>query len=109
MIKRFILLIGILSVLPAYADVNMTPQTTFSGYYNKSYNSSFYKPNYERTTNSREEIMKRKSVTEMENTTPKLDGKTSMTYGQFPQHYDSSNMLHMQGIQNGMQNMFMGL
>ena len=41
--------------------------------------------------------------------TPANDGKTPMTYSQFPKNYDSSNMMLQQGIQNGMQNMYMGL
>ena len=56
-----------------------------------------------------DDIMKPKSVKQMGNITPSNDRQAPMTYNQFPQYMDSSNsMMMMQGIQGGMQNMFMG-
>lgn len=105
--KIFILLT--LFALPAMADeVNMTPQDTFSGYYNKSTVRPMY-PRLNSPADPRAELMKKKSVHDMNNITPANDGKTPMTYSQFPKNYDSSNMMLQQGIQNGMQNMYMGL
>lgn len=111
--KRLLVLIFALTVLPAFGeeiqDINMTPQNTYSGYYNKSNIHTTY-PKFNTTTqNPRADLMKKRSIHEMNDTSPKLDGKTPMTYSQFPKNYDSSNMMLQQGIQNGMQNMFMGL
>lgn len=95
--------------LPAMAqDINMTPQNTYSGYYNKSNVRPMY-PRLNTPVDRRAEFMKPKSVTEMGNITPANDGKSPMTYNQFPQNYDSSNMMIQQRMQNGMQNMYMGL
>lgn len=105
-----ILLFGF-TVLPVLSeDVNMTPQDTFSGYKNSEnkyprLNSTSIPVRY--VDNSRDEIMRPKSVREMGNISPSSNGP--MNYGQFPQYMDSSNMMMMQGIQNGMQNMYMGL
>lgn len=106
--RKLVLLLALLS-LPAMAeDINMTPQNTFSGYYNKSNVRPMY-PRLNSQNDSRAELMKKKSVHDMDNITPSNDGKTPMTYSQFPKNYDSSNMMLQQGIQNGMQNMYMGL
>lgn len=108
--RNFIILTALILVtLPVSAqDINMTPQSEFSGYRTKSSARLMY-PHITPAEDNRAELMKPKSVHEMGNTTPVNDGKTPMTYSQFPQHYDSSYMLHTQGVQNGMQNMFMGL
>lgn len=106
--KKFVFLLALIT-LPAIADeINMTPQNTFSGYYNKSTARPMY-PRLNSPADPRAELMKKKSVHDMGNTTPTLDGKTPMTYNQFPKNYDSSNMMLQQGIQQGMQNMYMGL
>ena len=56
-----------------------------------------------------DDIMGPKSVRQMGDITPSTNKQTPMTYSQFPQYMDSSNsMMMMQGIQGGMQNMFMG-
>lgn len=106
--RKLILLLALIA-LPAMAeDINMTPQNTYSGYYNRSTVRPMY-PRLNTPADRRAELMKPKSVTEMGNITPANDGKTPMTYSQFPKNYDSSNMMIQQGIQNGMQNMYMGL
>ena len=102
------------TLLPIFAeDVNMTPQNTFSGFSNNSVRVKY--PKLSSTSipiryvdNSRDELMKAKSVREMGNVTPS-SSFGPMNYNQFPQQMDSSNMMMLQGIQNGMQNMYMGL
>lgn len=106
---RKLVLLLVLIGLPVMADeVNMTPQGAFSGYNNKSTVRPMY-PRLNSQNDPRAELMRKKSVHEMGDITPANDGKTPMTYGQFPKNYDSSNMMLQQGIQNGMQNMYMGL
>lgn len=105
--RKLVLLLALIG-LPVMADeVNMTPQNTFSGYYNKSSVRPMY-PRLNSQNDTKAEIMKKKSIHEMGDITPANDGKTPMTYGQFPQNYDSSNMMLQQRIQNGLQNMYMG-
>ena len=108
--KKIILAMLVLAAMPVFADelnINMTPQNTFSGYYNTGVRPQYMNRSFHaRNVDNRSEIMKPKSVREMGNTAPSNNGP--MTYDQFPKNYDSSNMMHMQGIQNGMQNMFMG-
>lgn len=107
--KKLFLVLGLLMVLPAMADeVNMTPQNTFSGYYNKSNVKPMY-PHLNSVSDPRAEYMKKKSVHDMGDINPANNANTPMTYSQFPQNYDSSNMMLQQGIRNGMQNMFMGM
>lgn len=99
----------LLIALPAMADdINMTPQNTYSGYYSRPLVRQMY-PNLNKSTDTRAEFMKPKSVTEMGDINFSNDGKTPMTYNQFPKNYDSSNMMIQQGIYNGIQNMYMGL
>ena len=104
--KKFILLTLLFTIMPAFADdINLTPQNKFSGYNNQSTVRPMY-PQLRKmpvTTSDRTDIMRAKSVREMGDTNPVNDGKSPMTYSQFPQHYDSSNMLHSQGLQGGMQ------
>lgn len=105
--KLFIVLM--LFSLPVFADeINMTPQSTFSGYNNSGVRTKYpqLKKSLLLENEQRSDIMKPKSVKEMGNITPSVN--SPMTYGQFPQNYDSSNMMLMQNVQNGMQNMFMG-
>lgn len=106
--RKFIFLV-MLFALPVMADdINMTPQNTFSGYYNKSTVRPIY-PHLNSQNASRAELMKKKSIHDMGDINPVNNVKTPMTYDQFPKNYDSSNMMLQQGIQNGMQNMYMGL
>ncbi len=106
--RKLVLMLALLT-LPAMADdINMTPQNTFSGYSNKSNVRPMY-PRLNTPVDTRAELMKPKSVKDMGDTSHPNDGKTPMTYSQFPKNYDSSNMMLQQGIQNGMQNMYMGL
>ena len=112
--KKFIFTASLLILAaPVFADdVNMTPQNAFSGYTNSATKTTYprlIKPlSASDIMDERSEIMRPKSVREMGNTTPRNDGTTPMTYNQFPQNYDSSNMMLMQGVRNGMQNMLMG-
>jgi hypothetical protein len=105
--KRFIVAMIIFTTIPAFADdINMTSQNNFSGYYNKSnIRTTYPRLNVTTSTTNQSEVMKPKSVLDMGDYTPSNDGKTPMTYSQFPQHYDSSNMIYTQG---NMQNMYMG-
>jgi len=117
MIKKLIVLCILLSA-PVIAEelsfqseaVNMTPSSSFSGFKsNNTYTQSNNKM-YQFTdmNEQRRNIMKAKSVTEMGNIQPRNTSNVPMNYGQFPHNYDSSNMMHIQSIQNGMQNMYMG-
>ena len=102
-------------IMPVSAEeINMTPHETFSGVYNKSAHPAY--PHLNKPLSATDiieeegvdEIMKPKSVKQMGNITPSANKQTPMTYSQFPQYMDSSNSMMMQGIQGGMQNMFMG-
>ena len=97
-----------------YSDnINMTPQRTFSGYTTGTSNyqniNNIHKSNIYRTyttqSQKRAEIMKPRSVREIQHYTPKEDDP--MTYNKFPQNRDSSDMMHMQQMHHGVQNMFM--
>ena len=117
MLKRFLLIFALFVAVPCmaeeellyYENVNMTPKRTFSGYTNgtANYQNNIQKSNVYRTyttqVQQRAEIMKPKSVKEIKNYTQ----DTSMTFNKFPQNRDSSDMMHMQQIHNGVQNMFM--
>ena len=50
--------------------------------------------------------MRPKSVREMGASSTYNDGRSPMTYDQYPKNYDSSNSMML--MQGGMQNMFMG-
>lgn len=109
--KLFLISLLIFTVMPVFADdINMTPQGTFSGFNNNEAHRKY--PQLTRssyptdTTQQRNELMKPKSVREMGNINPSTNGP--MTYSQFPQNYDSSNMMLMQNVKDGMQNMLMG-
>lgn len=117
MLKKIILSLVLLTfVLPVFSEeINLTPKNSFSGF-----NNNAARPKYPRLgepvsaadiveEQNERSIMSPKSVKEMGQITPSNDGRTPMTYSQFPQNYDSSNsMMMMRGVQNGMQNMFMG-
>lgn len=111
MIKKIVFgMIIFTFLLPAFADeINMTPQDTFSGANNKGIRSAFPKLNTTNMTNivdTREDFMKPKSVRQMGEISSENNKKTPMTYGEFPQNYDSSNSMML--MQGGMNNMFMG-
>lgn len=117
MLKKLILgLILISFAVPVMADeIHLTPKNSFSGF-----NNNAARPKYPRLgqpvsaadileEQNVKSIMSPKSVREIGQVTPSNDGRAPMTYSQFPQNYDSSNsMMMMQGVQNGMQNMYMG-
>lgn len=125
MLKKSLFILALLMALPCIAEettgllysenINMTPQRTFSGYssstnkypkLNSIHNSSVYRT-YSTQDQQRTEIMKAKSVKDIGNYSRFNDKDSSMTYGQFPQNRDSSDMMHLQQINNGVQNMFM--
>lgn len=115
--KILVLTVLLLFSLPVaaedyYENINMTPLKTFSGFSNKNIRTTYPQLNtpHQLTpmNEQRRELMKAKSVTEMGNSAPRNDGVSPMTYSQFPQKMDSSNMMHIQSIQNGIQNMYMG-
>ena len=114
-------------VMPCMADetsdvlysenINMTPQNSFSGYrknaqqvsyprLNSTQNSNIYRT-YSYQNQQRAEMMKAKSVKDISSYRRRSDDNSPMSYGQFPQNRDSSDMMHMQQIHNGIQNMFM--
>ncbi len=106
--KNLVFIIALLTAPAFGADINMTPQNTFSGYNNNGIRTTYPKLNNSHQTErtNRAEFMKPKSVREMGEVT--LKHEAQMNYSQFPKNYDSSNLMHMQDVQNGMQNMFMG-
>ena len=108
MFKKLVLILILLAAPVLADDINMTPQSTFSGFNNNGTRPMY--PRLETThrqipIDNRADIMKPKSVRELN--TSGSTGKAPMTYNQFPQNYDSSNMLHSQGLRNSIQNMFM--
>lgn len=117
MLKKCILgLILVSFAVPVFSEeINLTPKNSFSGF-----NNNAARPRYPRLgepvsaadiveEQNERSIMSPKSVREMGNVNLSNDRGVPMTYSQFPQNYDSSNsMMMMQGVQNGMQNMFMG-
>lgn len=115
MLNKFIVMLAFaVLALPAAADeIHLTPKNSFSGFNNRSSVRSTY-PQLKKTLSASDlieeqnenDIMKPKSVREMGNITPVNDGRTPMTYSQFPQNYDSTNSMML--MQGGMQNMFMG-
>lgn len=119
--KKFLFILSMLIVMPAFAadsdnmlykeEVNMTPQKTFSGYTKETHtkypqlgNHNFYSPSYDYQKN---QLMKSKSVKDMGNYTDYEKTKSPMTYEQFPQNMSNEDMMHVNAIQNGVQNMYM--
>ena len=109
--KRFIILTAILMLAaPVLADednINMTPYSTFSGYKR----SSTVQPKYPRLEYSlynteRTQLMKPKSVKDLGRS---IDTETMVSPMEKiqRQRMDSSDMMHINGIQNGIQNMYM--
>ena len=112
-ILSLVLLISIAQVLAetesSVQNINMTPKSTFSGYNNNSARNIYPSLYGKNSSDSRADFMKPKSIKELSSTRDlSTDTSAPMTYQQFPQNVDSSNMLHMQGLQNGIQNMYMG-
>ena len=90
-------------------NINMTPQKTFSGYTDNGSRTVYPRLNYQPRNYDaqRANIMKSKSIHEMHVNSNSRNINTPMKFDEFPQNYDSSNMLHTQGIQNGIRNMYM--
>lgn len=100
--KRFLTLVAVIVMLPVFADeINMTPQSTFSGYQSTPIHTKYPKL---KTYNApdRSQIMKARSVKDFTYTQ-----QDNSQMNPFQQRIDSSDMMHMQGIQNGIQNMYM--
>ena len=114
MLKKVILGLLLASfTIPVFSEeINLTPKNSFSGFNNSGVRTKY--PQFRQSVSAADIVeeqnensfMKPKSVREMGNITPSNDGRTPMTYSQFPQNYDSSNSMMM--MQGGMQNMFMG-
>lgn len=118
MLKKILLISALFMAIPCLAEtdmegINMTPQKTFSGYTNSGvnypklnnvHNSNIYR-NYSTHSQQRAEIMKAKSVKDISRYSYQKDDP--MTFNKFPQNRDSSDMMHLQQINNGVQNMFM--
>lgn len=111
--KKIVLALLVLSfALPVFSEeVNLTPKDAFSGFNNNAARAKY--PQLAKPVSASdimeeqtENIMSPKSVRQMGNIAPSNDGKSPMTYSQFPQNYDSSNSMML--MQGGMQNMFMG-
>ncbi len=116
MLKNLVIALLLMGfITPVFAEeINMTPQATFSGTFNTTHPAY---PHLKKPLSASDiveeegvdDIMGPKSVRQMGDITPSTNKQTPMTYSQFPQYMDSSNsMMMMQGIQGGMQNMFMG-
>lgn len=111
--KKIVLALLVLSfALPVFSEeVNLTPKNTFSGFNNNAVRAKY--PQLRKSVSASdimeehaESIMSPKSVRQMGDIAPNNDGKSPITYSQFPQNYDSSNSMML--MQGGMQNMFMG-
>lgn len=115
--KRFlvlcVLLCGSLSVMAEDLDINLTPRNTFSGYSNSSMKTEYphlNSVNHQYNTvleQQRKQWMKPTSVKSMNVNQEVKDN--SVYLNRFPDSYDSSDMMRIQQIQNGVQNMYMGL
>lgn len=115
--KKFIVLCLLFNILPALADdadINLTPKNNFSGY-NSSINTNYPHLNtssYQHgitLEQQRKQWMKPTSVRSMNTVTTNDEDRGSVTFNKFPQSYDSSDMMHVQQVQQGIQNMYMGL
>ncbi len=100
--------------IPSTGSINMTPKNTFSGY-TKSNDIRNKYPNWNRGTFSqsqdyqRAQMMKTKSVKEISNTgnLSKDSDIPLMFNNQLPQKYTNEDMMRVNAIQNGIQNMYM--
>ena len=110
-----VLLLSSLSVMADDLNINLTPKSSFSGYSNSQMKTQYphlNSANYQYNTvleQQRKQWMKPTSVRSMGDITPRNDGYTTMAPSQVPQKMDSSDMMHIQQMQQGMQNMYMGL
>lgn len=110
-----VLLLGSLPVMAEDLNINLTPRSSFSGYSSKPMKTEYPHLNsatYQYNTvleQQRKQWMKPTSVRSMGDITPRNDGYTPMSQNQVPQRMDSSDMMHVQQMQQGMQNMYMGL
>ena len=89
-------------------SVNMTPKSTFSGYQNTGTRPVYPKINTSRADAARTELMKPRSIHDMAGRKDySTDKSMPMSYQQFNQNIDSSNMLYNQGL-GALQNVQMG-
>ena len=110
--KKIILVLMLLAIVtPVFAEeINLTPKNSFSGFNNNGVRSKY--PQLKQTVSATDileaqsdSVMSPKSVREMGTVQPTNNGRTPMTYDQFPQNYDSSNSMML--MRGGMQNMSM--
>ena len=109
--KRFIILTAILMLAaPVLADednINMTPYGTFSGYKRSStVQTKFPRLNHSLYDTERNQLMKPRSVKDLGSSIEVETMRSPMDKIQ-RQRMDSSDMMHINGIQNGIQNMYM--
>lgn len=110
-----VLLLGSLPVMAEDLNINLTPRSSFSGYSNRPMKTEYPHLNsatYQYNTvleQQRKQWMKPTSVRSMGYTEPNNIENMPVTVNKLPQHIDSSDMMHVQQIQQGMQNMYMGL
>lgn len=118
--RRILFLLSLMILLPAYANeanhmlytdhINMTPKQTYSGYTKSKdiKNKYMYSSSFEQ---QKKQMMKPKSVKDLSNFSD-LDNRTNypqspMMFNQFPQQMTNEDMMHVNSIQNGIQNMYM--
>ncbi|MBO6272436.1 hypothetical protein J6O48_06620 [bacterium] len=131
--KKFIVILFLLIAAPVIAEensnvlynnpsesvsptgsINMTPKNTFSGY-SKSNDIRNKYPNWNNRGSysqsqeyQRAQLMKTRSVKEISNSgNLSKNSDVPIMFNQFPQQYTSDDMMHVNAIQNGMQNMYM--
>lgn len=114
--KKFLVLCflfyGVLPVMADEYDINLTPKNTFSGYSNNSMKTEyphFKTSSYQYNTvleQQRKQWMKPTSVKSMNN---HEEVNNSVYINKFPDAYDTSDVMRIQQIQSGVQNMYMGL
>ena len=116
--KKILVICVLLTGLSVWADesgINLTPRSSFSGYSDKSMKTEYphlNSVNYQYNTvleQQRKQWMKPTSVRSMGYTETRNIERMPVSPNQLPQHIDSSDMMHVQQIQQGMQNMYMGL
>lgn len=108
--KRFIILTAILMVaMPVLAqddEINMTPYSAFSGYKRTTVKTQYPRLNQSFYATERTQLMKPRSVKDLGNSIEVETMRSPMEQIQ-RQRMDSSDMMHINGIQNGIQNMYM--
>ncbi len=117
--KNIIIVLALFCVsLPVLSDellynttgINMTPQSAFSGYKSNDLRSkyphlnsnNYYSTSYEQ---QRSQIMRAKSVKDVSNYENYNNSKSSLE--EFSRRMDDNDMMRINGLQNGIQNMFM--